>query len=56
MSGVGAFVVQYLTINGTQRSLPTLGVVTESRESHKEITPLKILSASSGHKYTEQEI
>ena len=36
MSGVGAFVVQSLTINAAQRSLPTLGVFTESRESLKD--------------------
>ena len=58
MSGVGAYVVQSLTINGVQRSLPTLGVFTESRETLKdlEITTLKILSAASFHKYSEQDI
>ena len=57
MSGVGA-VVQSLTINGTQRALPTLPIFTESRESLKElqITTLKILSAATGHKFSEEEI
>ena len=55
MNGVGSFVVQSLTINGVQRTLPTLGIFTESRESLKdlEITTLKILPAATGHKYSE---
>ena len=58
MSGVGSYIVQSLTINGVQHSLPTLGVFTESRETLKdlEITTLKIISAASGHKYTKQDI
>ena len=58
MNGVGSFVVQSLTINGVQRTLPTLGIFTESRESLKdlEITALKILSAATGYKYSEQDI
>ena len=54
MSGVGSYMVQSLTINGVQRSLPTLRIFTESRLSLKdlEITTLKILSAASNHKYT----
>ena len=58
MSGVGSYVVQSLTVNGEQHSLPTLGVFTESRETLKEleITTLKILSAACGHRYSEQQI
>ena len=58
MNGVGSFVVQSLTINGVQRTLPNLGIFTESRESLKdlEITTLKILSTATGHKYSEQDI
>ena len=58
MNGVGSFVVQSLTINGVRRTLPTLGIFTESRESLKdlEITTLKILSAATGHKYSEQDV
>ena len=58
MNGVGAYVVQSLMIDGAQHALPTLGVFTESRETLKdlEITTLKILSAASGHKYSEQDI
>ena len=33
MSSVGNYVVQYVTINGTQRTLPTMSIFTESRES-----------------------
>ena len=32
-SGVGNYVVQSFTINGTPRSLTTLGIITETRES-----------------------
>ena len=35
MSGVGSYVVQSLTINGVKRSLPTLAIFTESRETLK---------------------
>ena len=58
MSGVGSYVVQSLTINGVQRDLPTMAIFTESRQSIKdlEVTTLKILSAATGHKFSEQEI
>ena len=57
-SGVGSYVVQSLTINVVQRSLPTLDIFTESRESLKdlEITALQILSDSSGHMYSKEDI
>ena len=57
MSGVGAYVVQSLT-NGVQRALPTFAIFTESRESLKDlqVTTLKMLSAATGHKYSEQDI
>ena len=35
MSGVGSYVVQSLTINGVNKSLPTLAIFTESRETLK---------------------
>ena len=57
-SGVGSFVVQSLNINGKQRALPSFGIFTETRESLEalEVATYKILSASSFHKYTEQDI
>ena len=56
--GVGSHVVQSLTINGVQRSLPTLAIFPESRESLKdlELTTLQIFSDASGNKYSEQVI
>ena len=55
---VGSYIVQSITIDGKQRTLPAMSIVTESRESiaDLEITTLKILSASSGYKYTEKDI
>ena len=58
LSGTGNYIVQSLTVNGKQRSLPTFGIFTESKESLKdlEVTTLEILSASTGNKYSTQEI
>ena len=58
VSGVGSYVVQSLTINGVQRSLPILAIFTESRESlkHLELTTFQILSAASGNKHSKQDI
>lgn len=58
MSKVGNYVVQSIHVNGIERALPALSIVTESHESLKEleITTLKILSASTGYKYSEDEI
>ena len=58
MIGMGLYVVQSLTSNAVQTTLLTLTIFTESRESLKdlEITVLQILSAASGHKYSEQDI
>ena len=55
---VGAYVVQSVTINGTQRVLPTFSIITESRESLKEleIATLDILVAACGYKYTAAQI
>ena len=55
---VGNYVVQSITINGKQRVLPALSIVSESKESLKdlEITTLKILSAASGYRYEENDI
>ena len=57
-SGVGAYVVQSLIINGTPRCLPTTGVFTESRETLPELTKhtLKVLSAASEYKYQDHEL
>ena len=51
VSGVGNYVVQSLTINGIQRSLPTFGIFTESRNSLQklQLSTFEILSASSGY-------
>ena len=55
---VGNYIVQSITVNGIQRALPPLSIVTESHESLKdlEITTLKILSAATGYKYKEDDI
>ena len=44
-SGVGSYVVQSITINGSKRALPTFGIFTESRQSLGElkIMTLRIL-------------
>ena len=57
-SVTGNYVVQSLTVNGTQRSLPTFGIFTETRESLKDLTvaTLDILSASTGFKYTSSQL
>ena len=58
MSGVGNYVVQSVTINGTQRTLPTMSIFTESRESLAELekSTIEILSASVGFKYSPKDI
>ena len=58
MSGVGNYVVQFITIDNKPRSLPTLGIFTESKESLADLekTTLSMLSASTGYKYSEKEI
>ena len=50
--------MQFITINGIQRALPPLPIVTESHENLKdlEVTTLKILTAAAGYKYSEQDI
>ena len=48
-----------ITVNGVQRALPALSIVTESHETLKqlEMTTLNMLSAAIGYrKYTEAEI
>ena len=57
-SGVGNYVVQSLTINGVQRTLPTLPIVSESKNTLKDhhMHTLKILSAASGGNYQEQQL
>ena len=55
---VGGYFVQSLTVNGAQRALPPLSIVSESHETLKElqITALRLLSASSGYSYSEREL
>ena len=57
-SFTGSHVVQSLTVNGVQRSLPTFGIFMETRDSLKELTiaTLDILAASCGHRYSTLEI
>ena len=45
-------------VNGKQRTLPTFGVITESRSTLAEVmkTTLDILSAASGYKYSSTDI
>ena len=58
LSGVGKFIVQSLTINGTPRSLPILGIFSESRESLSELVKcsLEMLAASSSYKFSAADI
>lgn len=58
MNKVGSYVVQSITVNGVQRALPALTITTESHETLKdlELTTLRILSASTGYKYSEADI
>ena len=55
---MGSYVVQPLTVNGKPRSLPTFGVITESRETLSELikTTLNLLSAASSYKYSVQDL
>ena len=57
-SGVGNYVVQSITVNGTQRNLPTFSIFTETRSNLKDLTisTMDILSASTGHKYSASDI
>ena len=58
MSGLGKYMVQSLSINGVQRTLPSFSILTETKENLKdlEIATLKILSAASGSKYEADDI
>ena len=58
LSGVGKFIVQSLTINGTPRSLSTLGIFSESRESLSELVKcsLEMLAASTSYRFTAADI
>ena len=57
-SGVGNYIVQSLTINDVQRTLPTLPIVSKSKKTLKDhsIQTSKLLSAASGGKYQEQQL
>ena len=50
--------VQYVTIDGKQWTLPTTGILTESRESLAELekSTIEILSAATGYKYSAKDI
>ena len=58
VSGVGAYVVQSLTVNGIPRNLPTLGVCTESREALAELVRcvLDMMAASTDNRYSSADI
>ena len=57
-SVTGNYVVQSLTVNDKQRSLPTFGIFTETKNSLKDLVmaTLDILSASTGRRYSAKEI
>ena len=57
-SVTGSYVVQSLTVNGVQRSLPTFGIFTETRESLKDLTlaTLDVLSASTGYRFSSSQL
>ena len=54
----GSYVVQFLTVNRVQRSLPTFDIFTETKDSLKKITiaTLDVLTVSCGHRYSTSEI
>ena len=58
MNKVGSYVIQSITVNGVQRALSALTITTESHETLKdlELTTLRILSASTGYKYSKADI
>ena len=58
MNGIGAYVVQSMTIDGVGRTLPAFGIFTESRESLKDlqIATFEILAIASKGKYSKEEI
>ena len=53
-----SYVVHSVTINGIQRAIPPLPIVTDSHGSLKdlEVPTLKIISAVTGYKYSRQDI
>jgi len=57
-SRTGSYVVQSFTINGKQRTLPTLPICSESKENLTDliIATCKMLSAATGNKYSPSEI
>ena len=50
--------MQSITINGVQKTLPALSIVTKSHETLKQlrVDNLQILSAATAYKYSEAEI
>ena len=58
MSGVGKYIVQSLNVNGVKRTLPTLGIFTESRESLADLMKdtMKMMTAASANKYSEKDL
>ena len=57
-NGTGKYVVQSFTINGIQRTLPTLPVCTESKDTLKDliIVTINMLSAATDNKYSIKQI
>ena len=53
MSGVGNYMVQYVTIDRKQRTLPTMGTFAESCKTLAELkkSTTETLSAATGYKY-----
>ena len=56
-SGVGNYIVQSFSIDGKQRALPTLNILTESRASLKELQLMvyKMLAAATAWKFNESD-
>ena len=51
-------VIQSISIDGVQRLLPTLTILTKTRESLEEleVMTVKMLVAAVGYKYSEKEL
>ena len=58
MSGIGNYVAQFVTIDVKQWTLPTVDIFTEIREylAEWEKSPIQILSAATGYKYSAKYI
>ena len=58
MSGIGNYLVQSVSIDGKQRTLPIMGIFTEPRESLAKLDKLtiEILSDTTSDKYSATDI